>query len=87
MRAGWDLAAVRIAAALATAQTFFQPDEYWQSLEIAHNIVFGYGYKTWEWARETPIRGVTHPLLFVPAYWLASVVPEGAVPVVLVSWR
>jgi hypothetical protein len=22
--------------------TFFNPDEYWQSLEVAHNLVFGY---------------------------------------------
>ena len=24
-------------------QTSFEPDEYWQSLEVAHHIVFGYG--------------------------------------------
>lgn len=23
-------------------QTFFDPDEYWQSLEVAHHVVFGY---------------------------------------------
>lgn len=23
-------------------QTFFDPDEYWQSLEVAHKVVFGY---------------------------------------------
>jgi len=27
----------------------YVPDEYWQSLEIAHNIIFDYGYLTWEW--------------------------------------
>ncbi|KAL9932066.1 hypothetical protein V8E36_009127 [Tilletia maclaganii] len=31
------------------ACTYFQPDEFWQSLEVAHRIVFGYGYQTWEW--------------------------------------
>ncbi|GAA5909611.1 putative glycosylphosphatidylinositol-alpha 1,2 mannosyltransferase [Sporobolomyces salmoneus] len=31
------------------SRSFFQPDEYWQSLEVAHLLVFGYGYKTWEW--------------------------------------
>ncbi|KAK0549103.1 glycosylphosphatidylinositol anchor biosynthesis [Tilletia horrida] len=36
----------------ALTQTFFQPDEFWQSLEIAHRIVFGYGYQTWEWRDE-----------------------------------
>jgi phosphatidylinositol glycan class B len=30
-------------------KTFFDPDEYWQSLEVAHEHVFGYGYLTWEW--------------------------------------
>lgn len=43
-------------------QTFYVPDEYWQSTEVAHNLVFGYGYLTWEW--EKRIRGYLHPLLF-----------------------
>ena len=29
--------------------TYHDPDEHWQSLEIAHAYVFGYGYVTWEW--------------------------------------
>ncbi|XP_038071487.1 GPI mannosyltransferase 3-like isoform X2 [Patiria miniata] len=47
-------------------QTFFAPDEYWQSLEVAHNIVFGYGYLTWEW--RTGLRGFTHPIIFAVLY-------------------
>ena len=39
------LVAVHVLAALAASRTFFQPDEYWQSLEIAHRWVFGYGYR------------------------------------------
>ncbi|GAA5936177.1 putative glycosylphosphatidylinositol-alpha 1,2 mannosyltransferase [Sporobolomyces koalae] len=31
------------------SRAFFQPDEYWQSLEVAHRLVFGYGWSTWEW--------------------------------------
>ncbi|GAA5881783.1 hypothetical protein JCM1840_004830 [Sporobolomyces johnsonii] len=31
------------------SRAFFQPDEYWQSLEIAHAWVFGYGWRSWEW--------------------------------------
>ncbi|ORY52951.1 hypothetical protein BCR33DRAFT_711359, partial [Rhizoclosmatium globosum] len=42
--------------------TFFSPDEYWQSLEVAHEYVFGYGYLTWEWTHK--VRGFTHPMLF-----------------------
>ena len=37
---------IRVFIALAT-QTFFQPDEYFQSLEVAHHAVFGYGHLTW----------------------------------------
>ena len=68
----------RVLNALLT-QTFFQPDEYWQSQEIAHRLVFGYGYLTWEWqpalpgasgVLDGPIRGILHPLLFVPGYAL-----------------
>lgn len=42
------LLAFRVSNALAT-RTFFQPDEHYQTTEIAHRLVFGYGFKTWEW--------------------------------------
>ncbi|XP_022184828.2 GPI mannosyltransferase 3 [Nilaparvata lugens] len=47
-------------------QTSFVPDEYWQSLEIAHKMVFGYGYTTWEWVHG--IRSFFYPLWFAGAY-------------------
>lgn len=59
---------VHLAAALLASRTFFQPDEYWQALEVAHRIVFGYGYRTWEWSRHEPVRSVAHPAVFVPLY-------------------
>lgn len=34
--------------------TFFQPDEFWQSQEVAHRLSFGYGYLTWEWRHPGP---------------------------------
>lgn len=34
---------------LYVVRTWYVPDEYWQSLEIAHYITFGFGYRTWEW--------------------------------------
>jgi len=40
-------------------QTWFVPDEYWQTVEVAHNIVFGYGHLTWEWAQG--IRSYIYP--------------------------
>lgn len=47
-------------------QTTFNPDEYWQSVEVAHRIVFGYGHLTWEWSRG--IRSYIHPLIFAGLY-------------------
>ena len=61
--------AVRVVIALATC-TFFQPDEYFQSLEVAHHAVFGYGHLTWEWLAPRPIRSVLYPALTIPVYWL-----------------
>ena len=58
---------LRIVIALST-RTFFQPDEYFQSLEPAHRIVFGYGQLTWEWLMPRPIRSVVYPSLNIPIY-------------------
>ncbi|KAL4458160.1 hypothetical protein ABPG75_013025 [Micractinium tetrahymenae] len=57
--------AVRLAVALAI-RTAFAPDEYWQSLEVAHRVVFGYGHLTWEWA--AGLRSYAHLLLFAGPY-------------------
>ncbi|ORX57681.1 hypothetical protein BCR36DRAFT_409156, partial [Piromyces finnis] len=48
--------------------TFFVPDEYWQSIEVAHNFVFDYGYLTWEWKEK--IRSFSYPLLFTIPYMI-----------------
>ncbi|RPD66390.1 glycosyltransferase family 22 protein [Lentinus tigrinus ALCF2SS1-7] len=63
---------VRVGIALAT-RTFFQPDEYFQSLEVAHHAVFGYGQLTWEWLSPKPIRSIVYPSLNIPVYWLLKV--------------
>jgi len=47
-------------------QTFFVPDEFWQGPEVAHRIVFGYGYLTWEW--KEGLRGWSFPLIFATSY-------------------
>ncbi|OMO53082.1 GPI mannosyltransferase [Corchorus capsularis] len=47
-------------------QTYFNPDEHWQALEVAHRIVFGYGHLTWEWKKG--IRSYLHPMLFALFY-------------------
>lgn len=70
--------AVRILIALFT-RTIFQPDEYFQSLEPAYHLVFGYGHLTWEWLAPRPIRSILYPALNVPIYWvLKSLKLEGA---------
>lgn len=52
------LLAFRIVNALIT-RTFFQPDEHYQTTEIAHRLVFGYGFKSWEWSSSdvAPVSG------------------------------
>ena len=47
-------------------QTWFVPDEYWQSIEVAHRLSFGYGYLTWEWYEG--IRSLIYPLVFSVPY-------------------
>lgn len=63
-----------------TIHTFFQADEYWQSLEPAHHLVFGYGYLTWEW-REG-LRSFVHPLIFSLVYQLSELLGLGDVGVI-----
>ncbi|KAJ7219501.1 glycosyltransferase family 22 protein [Mycena pura] len=63
---------VRVLIALCTS-TVFQPDEYFQSLEPAHHLVFGYGHLTWEWLSSQPIRSIVYPGLNVPIYWFLKV--------------
>ncbi|XP_014670540.1 PREDICTED: GPI mannosyltransferase 3-like [Priapulus caudatus] len=53
-------------------RTSFVPDEYWQSLEVAHRVAFGYGHLTWEW-REA-IRGALYPGAIAAVYRLLSLV-------------
>lgn len=57
--------ALRMANSLLV-QTYFNPDEHWQALEVAHNIAFGYGHLTWEWKKG--IRSYLHPMVFASLY-------------------
>ncbi|CAB4254506.1 similar to Saccharomyces cerevisiae YGL142C GPI10 Integral membrane protein involved in glycosylphosphatidylinositol (GPI) anchor synthesis [Maudiozyma barnettii] len=59
----------RLINALAV-NTFFQADEFWQSLEPAHVKAFGYGELTWEW--KLGIRGYAFPFLFELCYRLVK---------------
>ncbi|CAG9863628.1 unnamed protein product [Phyllotreta striolata] len=59
-------------ASVYFVQTFYVPDEYWQSLEVAHNLVFKYGYLTWEWSKG--IRSYIPPLIIAGLYKFLQVV-------------
>ncbi|KAJ1949663.1 hypothetical protein EC988_004682, partial [Linderina pennispora] len=51
---------------VSLVQTYIHPDETWQSLEVAHRSVFGYGFVTWEW--HYTLRGYAHPMMFAAVY-------------------
>ncbi|CCH59752.1 hypothetical protein TBLA_0B09350 [Henningerozyma blattae CBS 6284] len=50
--------------------TFFQADEFYQSLEPAHFKAFGYGTLTWEWNQG--LRSYAFPLIFELVYRLSN---------------
>ncbi|KAI8441124.1 hypothetical protein MSG28_009376 [Choristoneura fumiferana] len=47
-------------------QTWYVPDEYWQTLEVAHKQAFGYGVLTWEWQKG--IRSYLYPSVVAALY-------------------
>ncbi|KAH7326407.1 family 22 glycosyltransferase [Stachybotrys elegans] len=56
-------------------RTFFQPDEFFQSLEPAWNLAFGPdsgAWITWEWKHQ--LRSSLHPIIFSLAYTLADAI-------------
>ncbi|TQW00440.1 hypothetical protein V2A60_001520 [Cordyceps javanica] len=67
-----DVLLVRLVNALSIA-TFFQPDEYFQSLEPAWKLAFGSesgAWLTWEWHYQ--LRSSLHPMLFAIPYSLVD---------------
>ncbi|KAK3590324.1 hypothetical protein CHS0354_008766 [Potamilus streckersoni] len=65
-----SLVSIRVVNSLFL-QTHYVPDEYWQSLEVAHNMAFGYGYLTWEW--KEGLRGYLYPSIFALLYKLLAI--------------
>ncbi|KDQ60920.1 glycosyltransferase family 22 protein [Jaapia argillacea MUCL 33604] len=63
---------LRVLIALLT-RTFFSADAYFQSLEVAHRAVYGFGHLTWEWRTARPIRNILYPALNIPVYWLLKI--------------
>lgn len=57
--------------------TSFVPDEYWQSLEVAHKMSYGYGHLTWEWDKR--IRSCSYPFIFHLMY---SILPDSTIVII-----
>ena len=53
----------RILNSFLFLRTFHSADEHYQSVEIAHEFIFKYGAKTWEWREDVKLRSFVHPLL------------------------
>ena len=50
-------------------RSYFNPDEPWQSLEVAYSHAFPpYGHRTWEWLPPTPLRPYLPLLPFMSYY-------------------
>lgn len=69
-------------ASVYCVQTFFVPDEYWQSLEVAHKLTFDYGYLTWEWHQG--IRSYIPPLIISGFYKLVDLIGVDYISVLVI---
>ena len=75
----------RILIAVST-YTFFQPDEFYQSLEAAHHAVFGYGAMAISPGNgRLHVRSVFFPSIYKQVYWLLKVMGLDSGPL-LVRW-
>ncbi|TIB89557.1 Alg9-like mannosyltransferase [Wallemia mellicola] len=61
---------VAIIALSYATRTFFQPDEYFQALEVGHWMYYGYGHLTWEW--KDGLRSVMYPAIYAIGYLLGD---------------
>ncbi|KAJ4314889.1 glycosylphosphatidylinositol anchor biosynthesis [Fusarium piperis] len=75
-----DIIVIRLINAWWIA-TFFQPDEFFQSLEPAWDLAFGPrsgAWLTWEWQHQ--LRSSLHPALFAGAYLAADFIASHVLP-------
>ncbi|XP_052866537.1 GPI mannosyltransferase 3 [Anopheles cruzii] len=80
----WFFAALRVASVFLVT-TFFAPDEYWQSLEVAHRLAFGYGHLTWEWT--AGIRSYLYPVFIAGLYKLLALLSLDSVELLTILPR
>ena len=64
----WLVAWRLLWAVLSTS--YYVPDETWQSVEVAHRMVWGTGHLTWEW--EHGLRSALPPCLYAAIFWLLA---------------
>ena len=55
------------------SKSYHHGDETYQSVEVAHYLVFGRGHLTWEWTTENPIRSYVHPLIFASVFKVLNI--------------
>ena len=68
----WIFLWIRLLMAIIST-SYHHPDETYQSVEIAHHLVFGKGYLTWEWTTNNPIRSYLHPLIFAALFYVLKI--------------
>lgn len=66
------LYAARVFNSWLLLHSYYYPDEYFQSLEIAHSDTYASGFRSWEYSDSSPIRGPLYPLVFSAFYRLLS---------------
>jgi len=66
----WAFVFIRVLMAFLS-WGYFVPDETWQSVEVAHKQVFGYGHLTWEW--EYGLRSYLHPAMFAFVFQILKI--------------
>ena len=77
---------VRVLMAVC-ANSLHHGDETYQSVEVAHKLVFGTGYLTWEWTTPNPIRSYIHPLLFSVLFYILKFLGLDSVDLVVLLPR
>ena len=77
---------VRVLMAIC-ANSLHHGDETYQSVEVAHKLVYGTGYLTWEWTTPNPIRSYIHPLLFSVLFYIVKVLGIDSLEVVILLPR
>ena len=63
---------IRLVMAILS-KSYHHGDETYQSVEVAHKLVFGRGHLAWEWTSPNPIRSYLYPFLFASIFGILKV--------------